>query len=380
MVVPRGIEPRKHYGRAAICLALALWAIAGQPTTVVRDRVGAWPSRVAPSWRALRRYALTLHRDGEALLLHIVDVVDHEGGTERTTTSVHRSDDEGHHWAPASGPIPASAPLATLSTDLRHLVHAGEHRLVRRIGGGALGDLYEAFDPAGELVALRFLRAHDDPAVRAAIAPLAETLPQVRQRHLVGVRAITNLQDGRIVVASDLVHGATTLEHVAVTIERARTIAIAILEALGALHAANIVHGDVQPATVLLDHECPRLADAGLGVVLGDRRGRPRTRSGVRIDLAFLPPEALRRLALDERSDLYAVGACLYALLAGRPPFVADASVAVAVAVVTEDPAPLPSFTSTPAGIATVVARAMRKDRTERFASAAEMRAALATC
>ena len=41
MVVPRGIEPRRHYGRAAICLALALWALAGQPTTVVRTRVWA---------------------------------------------------------------------------------------------------------------------------------------------------------------------------------------------------------------------------------------------------------------------------------------------------------------------------------------------------
>jgi len=56
-VVPRGIEPRRHYGRAAICLALALWALGGQPTTVVRARVGAWPSREATSWRAVRRWA-----------------------------------------------------------------------------------------------------------------------------------------------------------------------------------------------------------------------------------------------------------------------------------------------------------------------------------
>lgn len=59
-VVPRGIEPRRHYGRAAICLALALWALGGQPTTVVRARVGAWPSREATSWRALRRWAATI--------------------------------------------------------------------------------------------------------------------------------------------------------------------------------------------------------------------------------------------------------------------------------------------------------------------------------
>jgi hypothetical protein len=57
MVVPRGIEPRRHYGRAAICLALALWALAGQPTTVVRTQVCAWPGRETTSWRTLRRWA-----------------------------------------------------------------------------------------------------------------------------------------------------------------------------------------------------------------------------------------------------------------------------------------------------------------------------------
>ena len=56
-VVPRGIEPRRHYGRAAICLALALWALGGQPTTVVRDRVGSWASQEATTWQALRKWA-----------------------------------------------------------------------------------------------------------------------------------------------------------------------------------------------------------------------------------------------------------------------------------------------------------------------------------
>jgi hypothetical protein len=55
-VVPRGIEPRRHYGRAAICLALALWAIAGASTTTVRARVSEW-RYAAASWRALRRWA-----------------------------------------------------------------------------------------------------------------------------------------------------------------------------------------------------------------------------------------------------------------------------------------------------------------------------------
>ncbi len=58
MVVPRGIEPRRHYGRAAICLALALWALVGQPTTVVRTQVCARPSpATTTSWRTLGRWA-----------------------------------------------------------------------------------------------------------------------------------------------------------------------------------------------------------------------------------------------------------------------------------------------------------------------------------
>src|SRR3954464_13596683 len=53
MVVPRGIEPRRHYGRAGICLRLALWALVGQPTTVVQTRVCAWRGRERASYGTL---------------------------------------------------------------------------------------------------------------------------------------------------------------------------------------------------------------------------------------------------------------------------------------------------------------------------------------
>jgi hypothetical protein len=62
--VKYAIEPRRHYGRAAICLALALWALAGQPTTVVRSRVCAWPGRETTSWRTLARWGATVASGG----------------------------------------------------------------------------------------------------------------------------------------------------------------------------------------------------------------------------------------------------------------------------------------------------------------------------
>jgi hypothetical protein len=57
MVVPCGVAPRRHYGRAAICLALGLWAIAGLPTTVVRARLGTCRPSSTTTWRTLRRWA-----------------------------------------------------------------------------------------------------------------------------------------------------------------------------------------------------------------------------------------------------------------------------------------------------------------------------------
>jgi hypothetical protein len=56
-VVPRGVEPRRHYGRAAICMALALWALAGWSAMAVRARVGTYRNPLAMNWRTLRRWA-----------------------------------------------------------------------------------------------------------------------------------------------------------------------------------------------------------------------------------------------------------------------------------------------------------------------------------
>lgn len=59
LVVPLGIEPRRHYGRAAICFALALWSLAGWSQRAVRREIGTWPNPTATSWRTLQQWAAT---------------------------------------------------------------------------------------------------------------------------------------------------------------------------------------------------------------------------------------------------------------------------------------------------------------------------------
>lgn len=357
---------------------LALVTPAGERWLVTDRGIASWSGNNDP-WSGERGRWTTaaLHREGASLLVRIVQVLDHEGGTERTHEATLRSDDGGRTWTPrVEAPLPGTPPLVELSTDPESLERLGDFRLVRRLASGSLGDLHEALDPDGERIVVRVLRASNEPDVRAALRELGPRLVRAVHRHLLRVRAVSELgPDGPWLIASDAVYGQT-LEAAPVEPARAPFVADRLLLGLEALHAEGLVHGDVQPSTIFFDHGVPRLADAALGSVLGDRRGPRRTRSGVRIDLAFAPPELLTRRPLDVRSDVYALGACLFSMLAGQPPFWAESSVALGVAVATGQPARLPPSVS-PA-LAAVVTRALAKRPEDRFPTAAAMREALA--
>lgn len=319
----------------------------------------------------------SLHREGASLVVRLVEIVDHEGGTDVHLEGLYRSDDEGRTWILDRGGAPPTSPaIAELSTDLARLERLGDFRIIRRLGEGSLGVLHEAFDADARRVAVRVLALREEPEARAALTTIGPRLIRAQHPHLLRVHAVTELPDGRWLVARDFAFGET-LERAPVAPDRAAFVASAVLGALEALHAEGIVHGDVQPGAIFFDHGRPSLADAALGLALGDRRGRRRTSRGVRIDLAYAPPELLERRPLDARSDVYAVGACLYEMLAGQAPFAsAQSSVALGVAVVTGAPLPLDTSKVSPA-LAAVVARAMQKRPEDRFPTAAAMRAAL---
>jgi serine/threonine-protein kinase len=156
----------------------------------------------------------------------------------------------------------------------------------------------------------------------------------------------------------------------------ATNLTIQILRALGYAHRRGIVHRDVKPQNVILDHEGQaKVADFGIAHAGGSEMTETGTIVGT---VQYISPEQAQGLPVSPRSDLYSAGIVLYELLTGRVPFDAESPVSVALKQVSELPVPPSQLRPgiSPA-LEAVVMRALEKDPARRFASADEFVAAL---
>ncbi|MDT4969647.1 MAG: eukaryotic-like serine/threonine-protein kinase [Acidobacteriota bacterium] len=144
---------------------------------------------------------------------------------------------------------------------------------------------------------------------------------------------------------------------------------LGILAGLQHLHERNIIHRDLKPDNILLQSGTPRLADFGIARLL-------RTEQSTRIggSPAYMAPEAFDGHRTIQ-TDIWAVGAIFYQLLAGHVPFGSPDMASLYKAILTADPKPLPQLV--PPSVKQIIARSMEKEPEARYRSAAEMRRAL---
>ena len=179
----------------------------------------------------------------------------------------------------------------------------------------------------------------------------------------------------------ELVEGITLKELLAsgnkLVPERALEITSGVLAALDYSHRHGIVHRDIKPGNVMLTTTgAVKVMDFGIARATADAGQTGTSTSTVMGTAAYLSPEQAQGLTVDSRSDLYSAGVVLFELLTRRPPFVADAPVAVAFAHVNEPP-PVPSTLdpTLPPQLDPIVARALAKDPAQRYQTAVEFRA-----
>ncbi|MDP9237948.1 MAG: protein kinase, partial [Chloroflexota bacterium] len=166
-------------------------------------------------------------------------------------------------------------------------------------------------------------------------------------------------------------------EHHRLPIEQAVRIADHLCDALAYAHALGVVHRDLKPGNVWLAHDgTAKLLDLGLAVSLDRSR---LTMEGMMVGtVAYMAPEQAMGGTPDARSDLYALGAMLYEIVAGRPPFVGDDVVAVISQHLNTAPiAPSWHNPELPRALETLILRLLEKDPAQRPASAGEVRQAL---
>ncbi|PYQ63947.1 MAG: hypothetical protein DMF53_08760 [Acidobacteria bacterium] len=276
--------------------------------------------------------------------------------------------------------------LAETSGEAAHPVagELGPYRLVREIGSGGMGVVYEAEDTRlRRRVAIKLLppehsrdRAAKDRFLREARAASALDDPHICTVHDVGEH------DGRLYIVMTYYEGETLKERLArgpLPVDEARRIAIQVARALARAHEAGIVHRDIKPANVMLTRRGEvKVLDFGIAKMSGDTT---LTRTGSSPGTpAYMSPEQARGEPVDGRTDLWSLGVLLYEMLAGRRPFAGDDEPAVLSAIQSREPERLDRIRpEVPPDLARTVAKALAKEPGRRQQSAGELLGELET-
>jgi serine/threonine-protein kinase len=264
----------------------------------------------------------------------------------------------------------------------------GSYRLVRRIGKGGMGSVYEARTELGRRIAIKILHEQylESDDLIARFLREARSAASVRHPRIVDVFDVGWSEDGQFpYFAMELLEGITVDDLMrdrteGVDVDLAVRIVSQVLEAVDAAHDRAVVHRDLKPGNVFLEGELPdvdvKVLDFGISKVLGDEQVL--TRAGQVLGTpAYMSPEQATGGPVDRRTDVYSAGALLYELLSGAPPFSGSVPEVLAKKSTT-DPPPLASLRAdVPQGLLVAVARAMQRSPGRRYRSAGEMRAAI---
>ncbi len=261
----------------------------------------------------------------------------------------------------------------------------GHYRIVRLIGRGGMGTVYEALDVRlNRHVALKVVRQTlrssksrsssltrwSDAFLREARAVALLDHPYVVPVYDVGVS-----DDGQHYVVSKLIVGqdlARCIREGAFSAHSAAKLIANLADALHHVHERGLVHRDIKPSNILLDAEGqPHLADFGLAL-----RGEERlVDSGLIGTLAYMSPEQVRGEAhrIDHRSDIYSLGVVLYELLAGCQPFIGQTRSELIDRIASDEPEPpRQSNSNCPVELERMCLQAMAKRSAHRYSNAGE--------
>jgi serine/threonine protein kinase len=272
-------------------------------------------------------------------------------------------------------------------------VIGGQWRLVARLGGGGMGEVYRAEHVTGaRVVAIKLLRPELASSAMHARAVLreGEAAALVSHPNIVRIEDVGVDEKGAPYLVQEFLDGIDLATYAQyrrgpVPARDLIPLMLPIFDALGALHDAGVVHRDLKPENIFLVRDgsgwSPRLLDFGLAVIADHLDDEPRpARSDVALGSpAYMSPEQFRDPRhLTARSDLWSLGVMLYELLCGVMPFAGDDVAELARAVAGEDPIPLgrrvPGIAPS---LADVVMSCLEKNPDDRPASVRELMAVL---
>ena len=258
----------------------------------------------------------------------------------------------------------------------------GQYEIREEIGRGGMATVYKAYQPSlGRYVAIKVLPPYhaDADIFIARFIREARAVARLEHPHILPIYDFG--REGELsYIVTKYVEGGTLKDQLGhpFDLQRAASIIAQVASALDYAHDQGIIHRDVKPSNILLDHgEWALLTDFGLAKMIG--ASARITGSGVGIGTpAYMSPEQGQGLEVDRRSDVYSLGVILYEMLTGHTPYEADSPLSVMVQHITQPlPSPRAVNPNIPAAVERVILKALVKDPAYRYARAGDLAAAL---
>ncbi len=291
-----------------------------------------------------------------------------------------------HEQAEANGFLDR-APLVN-SMELSPGTELGHYKLVRLIGAGGMGQVYQATDTRlDRSVAIKVLPSHvaSNRDVRARFEREARTISQLNHPHICTLYDVGQ-ENGVDFLVMEYIEGETLAERLgkgALPLDQALQHGIEIADALDKAHRNGVVHRDLKPGNIMLTKSGAKLLDFGLAKLMPEPSKRDpdaatvtkMTREGAIIGtLQYMAPEQVEGKKADARTDIFAFGSVLYEMVTGQRAFEGKSQASLIGAILKDEP---PSISSAPPAVDHVIRMCLAKDPDERWQSASNVMAQL---
>jgi eukaryotic-like serine/threonine-protein kinase len=265
----------------------------------------------------------------------------------------------------------------------------GHYRVLERLGSGGMGVVYKAEDTMlGRIVALKFVpdELSSNPRALERFRREARIASSFDHPHICTIYEVAE-HEGQVFIAMQYIEGETLAQRIAagpLAIDQVLKWSMQFSDALDAAHRKGIIHRDIKPANILLTARAEaKILDFGLAK-LSQPETNPAealtldsalTRPGMMLGtVLYMSPEQVKGFPLDPRTDIFSLGVVIYEMVTGRNPFWSDSPSSILVAVLEHEPAPLSRYASSvPPELERIVAKALRKDREERYQTVRDM-------
>src|SRR5437870_7693946 len=277
-----------------------------------------------------------------------------------------------------------------MSSSLLPGTHLGRYEIRSKIGAGGMGEVYLATDTElDRTVAIKILPealASDQQRLQR-FSQEAKSASALNHPHILTIYEVGMIGNSRF-IATEFIDGETLRQRMNAGMKLADVLETAIQTcgALSAAHAAGIIHRDIKPENIMVRHDgYIKVLDFGLAKLTEPRgsttdteaptKALVNTGAGTVMGTAnYMSPEQAKGTPVDARTDVWSLGAVLYEMIAGHVPFHGETPTETISLILQKEAAPLTRFTNeVPAELERIVAKALTKDREERYQTAKDL-------